>query len=96
MSITLKTIRGSGKSSHQQVMDSDAVLGSVWREQVDFAVSKLTEPRRMAKRWRWFSQGEKGGVHGRGTRAALIFGPGYRSRNEAVDALVKAQAGVAA
>lgn len=75
MSPNFKTIKGSVKSSHQSVAIGDELVGEVWREQVNVLVSKLTAPRRIEIRWRWFAK-RKGvaGTIGRGRRAASGFG----------------------
>lgn len=89
MTRTFKKIVGSDKSSHQHVLDDATIVGEVWREQVNVVVSKLTAPRRMATKWRWFAK--KAGrteTLGRGTRAAVLLGAGFKSKPDAVSALM--------
>ncbi|QMI49986.1 hypothetical protein [Burkholderia sp. MBR-1] len=91
MTVTLKAIARTEKSAHQQVRAGQAEIGEIWREQVSVVVSKLAEPRRMGMKWRWFAkQFGSGATLGRGTRAAMLLGPGFNSRNEAISALVAA------
>ena len=52
MDINFKTVSGSAKSAHQAVTVDEALAGEVWPEQVNVEVSKLTEPRRTALKWR--------------------------------------------
>jgi hypothetical protein len=91
MTVTLEKASQSDKSAHQLVYAGDAEVGEVWREQVSVVVSKLTEPRRMGLKWRWFAK-QAGGSStlGRGTRAAMLLGPGFKTKDEAITALVKA------
>jgi hypothetical protein len=93
VSITTTKVAKSAKAAHQQVKFSDAVLGEIWREKVKVTVSKMTEPRRVAEKWRWFAQGTAGKVHGRGDRAAMILGPGLKSKDDAIAALAR-EAGI--
>lgn len=88
MTISLSKVPGSTKSAHQLVVVDDAEAGEIWREQARVVVSKLTEPRRMAIKWRWFAKrtGENDTL-GRGNRAALLLGPGFKSKDEAIEAL---------
>lgn len=89
MIVSYSKIEGSEKSAHQKVEINDRLVGEVWREQVLVVVSKLTEPRRMAKKWRWFAKKEgESGILGVGTRAAWLLGPGFKSKNAATDALI--------
>lgn len=90
--ISYSKVKGSDKSAHQYVEIDDQRAGEVWREQVNVVVSKLTEPRRMALKWRWFAKAEgDSNVLGRGTRAAMILGPGFASKDKAVDELSNAR-----
>lgn len=92
MDVTLKRVAASEKSAHQHVVIADVTVGEIWREEVSVVVSKLTEPRRMAQKWRWFARQTGSNVTlGRGTRAAILLGPGYKARSEAVTALVQAR-----
>lgn len=93
MIISLSKVAGSTKSAHQSVVVDDADAGEIWREQANVVVSKLTEPRRMAMKWRWFAKrcGETETL-GRGTRAAMLLGPGFKSKDEALAALTSAPA----
>jgi hypothetical protein len=76
MNVTLRVIARSDKSAHQLVQSGDATVGEVWCEQVSIVVSKLTEPRRMGTKWRWFArQTGNSATLGRGTRAATLLGP---------------------
>ncbi|VWC80110.1 hypothetical protein BLA39750_01133 [Burkholderia lata] len=88
MILTLSKVAGSERSAHQLVKAGDTAIGEIWREQVNVVVSKLTEPRRMGTKWRWFAK-RTGSAEtlGRGTRAAYLLGPGYKSKNEALSAL---------
>ena len=84
-------VPGSTKSAHQYVDLNDQRAGEVWREQVTVTVSKLTEPRRTALKWRWFAKPEgESRILGRGDRAAMLLGSGYASKDKATDALEKA------
>lgn len=60
----------------------------MWREQTSVVVSKLTEPRRMETKWRWFARcaGETV-ILGRGTWAAMLLGAGFSSKGKAADQL---------
>ncbi|MFC0698066.1 hypothetical protein [Paraburkholderia humisilvae] len=81
-------IAGSKKSAHQQVHLGEQVIGEIWREKVNVVVSKVTAPRVMAERWRWF--GKQAGVAtvlGRGTRAAMLVGPGFKTRDAVITVL---------
>jgi len=91
MEFTLKSVPGSKKPAHQLVRTGENVIGEIWREQVNVVVSKLTEPRRMAMKWRWFAKPTGGSTTlGRGTRAAMVLGPGFKGKDLAIAALVKA------
>lgn len=85
---TFKRMTGSKKESHSTVYQGSIPIGEVWRELVNVTVSKLTEPRRMARKWRWFAKRDASTpTLGRGTRAAMLLGPGYPSRAAALEAL---------
>lgn len=91
MIINLKPVIGSAKSAHQVVTVDDSLTGEVWREQVNVVVSKLTEPTRTVLKWRWFAKLDGvPGTLGRGTRAAMLLGPGFKNKNVAIDALISA------
>ena len=81
-------VKPSEKPAHQQVKINDRVAGEIWREKVQVTVSKLTQPRRTALKWRWFARcsGETT-ILGRGTRAALLLGAGFPSKAEAAEKL---------
>lgn len=83
-----KSIKPSAKSVHQRVEINDREAGEVWREQAHVVVSKLTEPRRMALKWRWFARcaGETT-VLGRGTGASALLGAGFPSKQKAAEQL---------
>lgn len=83
-----RTVKESSRSSHQVVLINDQEAGEVWREQVHVVVSKLTEPRRMARKWRWYAKrlGEQT-VLGKGTRAAMLMGGGFSSKVKAAEQL---------
>lgn len=83
-----KSVKSSKKSAHQRVEINDREAGEIWREQVQVVVSKLTEPRRMALKWRWFARcaGDTT-VLGRGTRSAMLFGAGFSSKHKAAEKL---------
>src|SRR5690242_3209116 len=82
------SIKPSDKSAHQRVEINDRPAGEVWREQVNVVVSKLTEPRRMALKWRWFARcAGDSQILGRGTRAAVLLGPGFASKGKAAERL---------
>lgn len=85
---SFKTVKPSDKSAHQRVDINDREAGEVWREQVSVVVSKLTEPRRMATKWRWFARcAGEATVLGRGTRAAMLLGAGFSSKHKAAEQL---------
>lgn len=89
MTINLQTVTVSKKAAHQTVIADGHHVGEVWREQVNVIVSKLTEPRRMAPKWRWFAKRVgKSVTLGRGTRAAVLLGPGFKSKRSAISALI--------
>ncbi|MBN3785514.1 hypothetical protein [Burkholderia sp. Ac-20353] len=91
MSLVVKKVARSKMSAHQLVHFADAPIGEVWREQVSVVVSKLTEPRRMATKWRWFAKQAGSSVTlGRGTRAAMLLGPGFKGKDEAISVLLEA------
>lgn len=84
--VSFKTIKGSAKSAHQQIEINDQIVGEVWREQARVIVSKLSQPLRQEMRWRWFAKATCGGeVLGRGRTG--LAGPGFPSKDKAVDAL---------
>jgi hypothetical protein len=89
--ITFSKVRGTGKRAHQIVDIDGKQAGEVWQEQANVNVSKLTAPRKTALKWRWFAKAE-GSVQviGRGTRAAMILGPGFTTRDGVVAALARA------
>ena len=92
--ITTKKVAGSPKLAHQTICDDDVELGEVWREEVSVVVSRISAPRVMAKKLRWFARATKStAVLGRGTRAAMILGPGFKSKTEALEALQRSVAG---
>jgi len=85
---SFKSIKASDKSDHQRVEINDREAGEVWREQVNVVVSRLTEPRRLARKWRWFARCEgETVVLGRGTRAAMLLGAGFSSKHKAAEQL---------
>lgn len=90
MIINLKTVAGSTRSAHKTVVVDDEDAGEIWREQVQVVVSKITEPRRMDLKWRWFAR-RQGSTEtlGRGTRAAMLFGPGFKTKDVALEALTE-------
>lgn len=91
--LTFKKVVGSNQNAHSTVLQGDATVGEVWREMVHVTVSKITAPRKTAKKWRWFARLDSSSqTLGRGTRAALIFGAGFSSRAEALNALMSARA----
>lgn len=78
----------STKAAREPVILGDQYVGEVWREHVLVVVSKLTEPRRMASKWRWFAKRFGDTVTlGRGTRSSMLLGPGFRSKDAAIAAL---------
>lgn len=85
---SFKTVKPSEKSAHQLVEINDREAGEIWREQVSVVISKLAEPRRMGLKWRWFARcaGDTM-VLGKGTRAAMLLGPGFKSKDKAVEQL---------
>lgn len=84
-----KSIKPSVKAAHQRVEINDRDAGEVWREEVNVVVSKLSEPRRMAKKWRWFARCSGAApVLGRGTRAAMLLGAGFSSKHQAAEQLL--------
>lgn len=85
---SFKSVKPSEKSAHQRVEINDCEAGEVWREQVNVVVSKITEPRRMAQKWRWFARcAGEAAVLGRGTRAAMLLGAGFSSKHKAAEQL---------
>ena len=91
MIVNLSSVKPSLKSAHQRVTVDDDDIGEIWREQVNVVVSRLTvtEPRRMAVKWRWFAHrtGQPGTL-GRGTRSAMLLGPGFKGKDSAIAALI--------
>lgn len=91
MSMIFKSVAGSVKSAHQQVAIDGEKVGEIWREQVNVVVSKFTEPRRMGLKWRWFAKRSgDAGTLGRGTRVAMLMGPGFKNKDAATAALAEA------
>ncbi|WP_155629591.1 hypothetical protein [Burkholderia territorii] len=91
MTVTLRTVASTEKSVHQHVRAGEAEIWEIWREQVSVVVGKLAAPRRMGTKRRWFAkQVGSSATLGRGTRAAMLLGPGFKSENEAISALVAA------
>lgn len=89
MAATFRTVKDSTKSSHQEVVIDGVIAGVVWREFAHVVVSKLTEPRRLEKKLRWFAQREgESRTLGKGTQAAMLLGAGFRSRAAAVEAII--------
>ncbi len=88
MTIKLKKLANSTKSAHHSVAIDGLVVGEIWREKALVVVSKLTAPRRSAVRDRWFARvaGDLK-IIGRGTRAAMLLGAGFKSKDEAIAAL---------
>jgi len=85
---SFKPVKPSEKSAHQRVEINDREAGEIWREQAHVVVSKLTEPRRLAKKWRWFARRSgEATVLGRGTQAAALLGAGYSSKLKAAEQL---------
>lgn len=96
MTETFKSVQGSTKVAHQLVMIDQEVVGEVWRENVHVVTSKLTEPRKMALKSRWFSRQDGFTVTlGKGTRVAMLLGAGFKSRAAAVDEIKKMISSVA-
>lgn len=85
---SFRRINASPRRDHQQVLVADVVAGEVWREETLVVVSKLTEPRRSERKLRWFARDPQGKTLGRGTRAAMILGAGFKTKAEAVRALL--------
>lgn len=86
--LQLRAMKGSQRPSHQSVTRCGVQVGELWREEVLVVVSKLTEPRRMAKKWRWFGKvHSSAGTIGRGTHLAMMMGPGLKSRSEVLQAI---------
>lgn len=97
MTEILTKVKKSEKSAYQRVQLPGVDIGEIWREQVHVVVSKLTEPRRMSVKWRWFARrAGSSEAHGRGARAALLLGAGFKSKDEAIAVLTKADGGVMA
>lgn len=91
--LKLRAVKDSKRLSHQSVSRGGVKVGELWREEALVVVSKLTEPRRMAKKWRWFGKVEgHTETIGRGTRAAMLMGPGLKSRSEVIGAIKAALA----
>lgn len=84
--VSYKKVKGSTKSAHQQVEIDDQVVGEVWREQTRVIVSKLREPIRDGMKWRWFATVE-GHTTVLGRKRESLIGPGYPSKDKAVDAM---------
>ena len=90
--LSFKTIvKADGRRTGVQEVyevESGRLIGHVWREQVHVVVSKMTEPRRMQLRLRWFARcADSSETLGRGTRVAAVMGAGFGSKNAAVDAI---------
>lgn len=88
--LSFKTIvKADGRRTGvQEVYEGEQLIGHVWREQVHVVVSKMTEPRRMQLRLRWFARcADSSDTLGRGTRVAAVMGAGFGSKNAAVDAI---------
>lgn len=88
---TFHSVKGSAKNREQAVRLGNQVLGTIWREQAQVIVSKLTEPRRSALKWRWFAKANgTSNTLGRGTRVAMLLGPGFKTKNAALSGLLEA------
>lgn len=93
MPMNFKSFTGSVKSAHQEVSIDGRRVGEIWREQVNVVIGKLTDPRRMALKWRWFAKRDgDAGTLGRGTRAAMLLGPGFKTKDAATAVLAEALA----
>lgn len=91
MTTRLTKVAGSEKSAHQQVHVGENAVGEIWREKVKVVVSKFTAPRVTAERWRWFAKQAGSTITlGRGTRAAMLLGPGFKTKDEAIAVLMGA------
>lgn len=91
MDLILRRIAKSEKSAHQLVQRGDSTLGEIWREEVSVVVSKITAPRRTGMKWRWFAKQVDGSATlGRGTRAAMLLGAGFKTSADALSALAHA------
>ncbi|MBR8029271.1 hypothetical protein KDX27_41660 [Burkholderia cenocepacia] len=89
MTTKLTRVAGSEKSAHQQVHVGENAVGEIWREKVKVVVSKLTVPRVTAERWRWFAKQAGSTITlGRGTRAAMLLGPVFKTKDEAIAVLM--------
>lgn len=89
---TFKSVKDSSRSTHQKVLVNAVVVGEVWREQVHVTVSSLTQPRRTAVKWRWFARKEGASATlGKGTRMAMLFGSGFKTKGAAVDELLSSE-----
>lgn len=89
MTTRLTKIARSEKPAHQQIHADELAIGEIWREKVKVVVSNITAPRVTAERWRWFAKQAGSRVTlGRGTRAALLLGPGFKSKDDAIAALM--------
>lgn len=77
-------IADSQKSAHVKVDINDREAGEVWRERVNVPVKAGGR----TLKWRWFARisGESK-VLGKNTRAAMILGAGFTSKNNAAEAL---------
>lgn len=86
--LNFRTVPKSARAAHQVVSRDGQPLGEVWREQTRMVVSKLTEPRRVVVKWRWFAKSRDGVPLGRGTRAAMLLGAGFKAKGDAAAALL--------
>lgn len=89
--ITFRSVKNSDLVAHQVVHRGGAVIGEIWSERARVVVSKPHAPAKWDLRVRWFARvpGQPG-VLGRGTRPAMIFGPGFPTKQAVLAQLVRA------
>lgn len=83
--ITLTPVKNSEKTAHSIVSVDDVNEGSIWREMVSIPDSKG----KVSKKWRWFAKCRDSNTIGRGTRLAVLFGPGFKTKDAAIAALTE-------
>lgn len=83
--IALTPVKNSEKKAHSIVSVNGVDEGHVWRELVSVPDAKG----KVSKKWRWFAKCRDSNTIGRGTRLAVILGPGFKTKDAAIEALTE-------
>lgn len=87
--VTLKPIKGTEKSAHQQVIVDGQVIGEVWRKKTSTVVSKLMQPIRSEMKWRWFGSRTGDSTVIGGTRRSFA-GYGFAKKESVIEEMRQA------